>query len=117
MLSKKKLGIVDHSSVEDTTQDDHIHKASIFEVLRPSKPGSQPESLVTSPDVSTLKRAKRQPRIYDTKAHYRIVFKEREQSLHSMSRQCQIKLPLAVQAMHDILKGSMILFDIASESL
>ena len=109
-------GIADRSRVEDTAEDDHIYKASIFEILRAPKPGSQPPTLVTSPDVSTFKKAKLSPRVYGPKAHYRIVFKERGQSLHSMSRLRRIKLPLVVQAMHDILKGSMILSDSASES-
>ena len=97
-------------------QVDHIYKASIFEILRPSKPASQPSTLVTSPDVSTVKKAKLRPRVYSPKAHYRIVFKERGQSLHDMSRLCQVKLPLVVQAMYDIVKGSMILSVRASES-
>ena len=98
--------IADHS-VEDTAQGDHIYQASIFEVLRVSKLGSQPPTLVTLPDVSTSNKAKRPSCVYDPKAHYRIVFKERGQSLHSMSRLRQIKLPLVVQAMHDILKGTI----------
>ena len=44
----------DHRSVEGITQDEDIYKASIFEILRPSKPGSQLESLVTSPDSTHL---------------------------------------------------------------
>ena len=104
-------------SVKDTAQGDHIYKASIFEVLKVSNPGSQPLSLLTSPDVSTTRRSKRPPRVCDPKVHYRIVFKEGGgQSLFSMSRLRQIKLPLVVQAMHDILKGSMILSDSASRS-
>ena len=47
------VDIANHGSVEDITQDEHIYKAFIFEILSPSKPGSQPESLVTSPGVST----------------------------------------------------------------
>ena len=109
------IGIADHSTLEDTVRGDHIYKASIFETLRVSKPGSRPPTLVTSPDVSTSK-AKRSPRVYGPKAHYRIVFKERGQSLHSMSRLHQIKLPLVVQALHDVLKGSEILSNSASES-
>jgi hypothetical protein len=114
------FGIADLGSVGDATQSDHIYKASIFEVLRPSKPDSQsdsqPESLVTSPDVSTSRHTVRAPRVYGPKAHYRIVFKERGQSLHSMSCTRQIKLHHVVQAMHDILEGSVILSDSVSES-
>ena len=98
--------IAGHVRVKNTVQGDHICKASIFEVLRTLKPGSQTSTLVTSPDVSTSDKEKRQPRVYSPKAHYRIVFEERGQSLHSMSCQRQIKLLLVVQAMHDILKGS-----------
>ena len=110
------FGIADHITVEDIAPDDHAYKASIFEILRAAKPGSQPPTLVTSPDVSTSRKGKQSPRIYSPKAHYRIVFKERGQSLHTMSRAHQIKLPLVVEAMHDIVKGSMILSDSASES-
>ena len=111
-------GVADHRvhSVEDTAQADHIYKASIFEVLKVSNPGSQPPSLLTSPDVSTTRRAKPRPRVCGPKAHYRIVFEKRGQSLHSMSCLRQIKLPLVVQAMQDVLKGDMILYDSASES-
>ena len=101
------VAIAGHVRVKTTAQGDHIYKASIFEVLRTSKPGSQLSTLVTSPDVSTSDKEKLQPRVYGPKAHYRIVFEERGQSLHSMSChttcQRQIKLPLVVQAMHDIL--------------
>ena len=96
---------------EDTARVDHIHKASIFEILKVLSPASQSTSLVTSPDVSTSNQMKRPPRVYGPKTHYRIVFKERGESLHSMSRQRRIKLPLVVQAMHDILKGSMDLYN------
>jgi Fungal protein kinase len=92
---------------EDTARVDHTHRASIFEIMKALNPASRSTSLVTSPDVSTSNQMKRPPRVYGPKAHYRIVFKERGESLHSMSRQRQIKLPLVVQAMHDILKGSM----------
>jgi hypothetical protein len=109
-------GIANHVRVENATQGDHICKASIFEVLRTSKPGPQPPTLVTSPDVSTSNKAKRPSRVYGPKAHYSIVFEERGQSLHSMSCLRQIKLPLVVQAMHDILEGGMILSDSARES-
>ena len=109
------IGIADHSSMEDTARGGHIYKASIFETLRVSKPGSRPPTLVTSSDLS-INKAKRPPHVYGPKAHYRIDFKERGQSLHSMSRLHQIKLPLVVQALHDILKGSEILSDSASES-
>ena len=118
-----EAGIADRgtSSVEDTTQRGHIYyNASIFEVLRASKPDSQPPTLdlmLMSPDVSIYCKAERPPRVYGPKAHYRIVFKERGQSLHSMSRLRQIKLPLVVQAMHDILKGNtMIPSDCTSET-
>ena len=99
------LGIATHGSVEHTTEDDHIYKASIFEVLRPSKLDSEPESFITSREVSTSNKKKDQPREYSPKAHYRIVFKERGQSLYSMSCLGQIKLPLVVQTMRDILQG------------
>ena len=111
-------GITD-DSVEDIAQMDHIYNASIFEVLKTTKPGSQPASVASaaaSPDVSTTSKPIPQPRVYDPKAHYRIVFKERGQSLHSMSYARQIKLSLVVQAMHDVFKGSMILSNSASES-
>ena len=116
-LQKKmaNVGIADRSR-DGTTQDDRVYKASVFEVLRSPKPDSQPETLVTSPNVSTSKKTKPPPRVYGPKAHYRIVFKERGESLHSMSCLRQIKLPLVVQAMHDILKGSMTLSDNARES-
>ena len=108
-------GIADHDSVGDTAQDDHIYNASIFEVLRPSNPSSQSETLVTSPDVFTSNKIKHPPRVYGPKAHYRIVFKERGQSLHRLSCRRQIKLPLVVQAMYDIYKGNVILSDSGSE--
>ena len=110
-----EFGIATHGSVEDTTRGDNIYKASIFEVLRLSKLVSQSETLVTSPDVFTSIKTKQQPLVYGPKAHYRIVFEERGQSLHSMSCWRQIKLPLAVQALYDIQKGSVILSDSASE--
>jgi hypothetical protein len=109
-------GIADLNTVDDTAQGDHIHKASIFDILREPNPVSQPQTLVTSPDVSTSNKAKHQPRVYGPKAHYRIVFKERGESLHSMSRLREIKLPLVVQALRDILEGSMIQSDSASKS-
>ena len=96
--------------VEDTSQGDHIYEASIFEVLGPSKPVSQSETLVTSPDVSACNKTKHPPRVYGPKAHYRIFFEERGQSLHSMSCRRQIKLSLVIQAIHDILEGSATLF-------
>ena len=110
------FGIAAHRSMEDTTRGDHVYNASIFEILRLSKLVSQSESLVTSLDVSVSSETKHPPRVYGPKAHYRIVFEQRGQSLHRMSCDRQIKLPLVVQAMHDILKGCMILSDIASES-
>ena len=117
VIQKKlaNVSIADYNSMEDTAQDDHIHKASIFEVLKLSKPGSRPPTFATSPDVSTSRKAKKPPLEYDPKAHYRIVFKERGQSLHSMSHGHQVKVPLVVKAVRDILKG-MILSDSASES-
>ena len=111
-----KAGITDRGRVNDTMQGGHVHKASIFEVLRSPKPDCQPETLVTSPDVSTSKEAKRRPRVYGPKAHYRIVFKEKGESLHSMSCTHRITLPLVVKAMHDVIKGSMTLSDSANES-
>ena len=110
-----KVRIADYNSVEDTAKGDHIHKASIFEILGPSKPGSWPPTMVTSPDVSTSRKGNQPLHVYGPKAHYRIVFKERGQSLHSLSRGHQINVPLVVKAMHDILKGSMILSDGAIE--
>ena len=110
-------GIADDGMVENITQGDHVYTATIFEISRRPKPtGSQPESLVTSPDVSTSIKTKVGPRVYGAKAHYRLVFKERGESLHSMSCTRQIKLSHVVQAMHDILEGSMILSVSASES-
>ena len=47
-----------------------------------SKPGSQLEFLITSPDVPKSNKTKHSPREYSPKAHYRFVFKERGQSLH-----------------------------------
>ena len=103
-----EAGIADVGSMENTTKGDHIFTASIFEISGPSKlDGSQPGSLVTSPDVSTSNKTKDRPRKYGPKAHYRIVFKERGQSLHSMSCTRQIKLSLVMQAMRDILEGSV----------
>ena len=72
-----KAGITDRGSVEDTTQGDHIYRASIFEVLRASKPSSQQSTLdllLRSPHVSVCYKAKHPPRVYGPKAHYRIVF-------------------------------------------
>ena len=100
-----EVDISNHGGVEEVKRDEHIYEASIFEILRTSKPGSEMESLVTSPDVSTPKNTKQSPRVYSPKAHYRIVFKERGQSLYSMSCLGQIKLPLVVQVMGDILEG------------
>ncbi|KAF8811240.1 hypothetical protein BYT27DRAFT_7184620 [Phlegmacium glaucopus] len=93
--------------IKDTVQSDRIHKASIFEPLKALQPDSQSITLITSPDVSALNPdhgAKVPPRVYGPKAHYRIVFKERGMSLHSLSRLRQIKLPVVIQAMHDVLK-------------
>ena len=98
--------VIDDGRVEDIKPGDLIYTATIFEILRPWKPAvSQPESLVTSPDVSSPSKTKDRPREYGPKAHYRIVFKERGQSLYSMSFLGQIKLPLVVQTMRDILQG------------
>ena len=103
-----KISFADYSSVEDTAQGDLIYKASLFEVLRPSKPSSRPRTLVTSADVSTPRKAKQPLHVYDSKAHYGIVFKEREQSLHSMSRGHHVKVPLVVKGM--ILCGVVWIF-------
>ena len=81
-----------------------IYRASIFEVLkRAPKANSRTtlDALLWSPDVSTFYESKRPPLAYGAKAHYQIAFKERRQYLHSMSRLCQIRLPLAVQDMCD----------------
>ena len=109
--------------VLDTTQGDKTYEASIFEILKSAKPDrsdpqsdSQAKSLLTSPEVTTSNRTVRDPRVYGPKIHYRIVFKERGESLHSMSCTRQIRLSHVVQAMHDILEGSMILSVSASES-
>ncbi|KAF8811241.1 hypothetical protein BYT27DRAFT_7336283 [Phlegmacium glaucopus] len=84
-------------------------KATIYTrplYLSSSDPDSQSTSLITSPDVTTLDlNEKRLPRVYGPKAHYRIVFKERGESLHSLSRLRQIRLPLVMQAMQDVLKA------------
>ena len=100
------------TSAEDTVQSDRIHKASIFELLKVSKFDSQAESqsasLFISPDMSALSfdyLIKRQPLVYGPKVHYRIVFKERGESLHRMSHQHEIELLPVIQAMYDILKG------------
>ena len=111
-----ELGIADLGSAGDTTQGDNIYTASIFQILRKPKPGSHLESLITSPDVSTFNTTIDPPRVYGPKAHYRIVFKERGESLHSLSCTRQIKLHLVVQAMQDILKGSTMLSDSTIES-
>ena len=103
------VGIANRGRVTNATGGDHIYKASIFVILRTLKTGSQPESLVTSPDVSLSNKTNKLLRVYGAKAHYRLVFKERGQSLHSMSCMRKIKLPLVVQAMQDILEGSVIL--------
>ena len=55
------VGIANHGSVANTTKGDHIYKASIFEILRPLKPGSRPESLVTLLDVSLSSKQKLDP--------------------------------------------------------
>ena len=106
-----------HGSVADTTQGGHIYDASIFRVLKPWKPGSQPESLVTSPDVSSSNKKKHSPpsRVYSQR---RIIdlLSRREGSLLTISCIRQIKVPLVVQAMRDILEGSMILSISAGES-
>ena len=100
------VGIVDHST-EDYMQVDHIHRDFIFDILKMLNPASQSTSQVTSPNISTSNQMKHPPCAYGPKAHYQIVFKKRGESLHSMSHQRQIKLPLVVQAIHDILNGSM----------
>ena len=67
---------------------------------------------VSAPHVSSpnLNHQTVRPRVYGPKTHYRIVFKERGESLHSLSGQRQIKLPLVMQAMHDVLKGKLFYF-------
>ena len=99
---------------KDTVPSGPVHKASIFELLKVLKSDSQADSqsasLVTSPDMSILyldNRTKRQPLVYGPKAHYRIVFKERGESLHRMSHQHDIELLPVTQAMYDILKGDI----------
>ena len=117
MMADAGIADSDIGRVEDITQGDHLYTATVFEIWRPTKlVGSQSKSLVTSPDVSTSNKRKDRPRKYGPKAHYRIVFKERGQSLHSMSCTRDIKVPLVVQAMRDILEGSMILSVNTSES-
>ena len=100
----------------DAAPGDRVHKASIFEPFTVSKSDSQAEpqstAFVTSPDVSTPSldnRTKRPPLVYGPKAHYRIVFKERGESLHRMSCHRNIKLLPAIQFMHDILEGNVTL--------
>ena len=112
------LDIADREA-EDTVQSGPVYKASIFEIFKTSisktsklKLNSPPASFITSPDVSTPDPDHQtilQPRVYGPKAHYRIVFKERGESLHSLSRQCQIKLPVVIRAMDDVLEGNGIL--------
>ena len=80
-----KVSIADHNSVENTAQAGHICKASVFDVLKPSKPGSRPPTLVTTPEVSTSRKEELSPRVYDPKAPYRIVFKERGQSFQILN--------------------------------
>ena len=116
-LNKVQAMIADVSiAAEDTARIDHMHRASIFEVLRASKPVSEAPSLVTLevetsgklPEVSTFNQIKRPPRVYGPKAHHRTVLKEKGESppSPSMSRLRQIKLPLVVQAaVRNILKG------------
>ena len=56
-MMDEDVHISDHGRVEDTMQDDHIYKDSIFEVLKPPKPdsqsNSQPKALVMSSDITT----------------------------------------------------------------
>ena len=111
------IGIADDGRMENVTQGDHIYTATIFKIWRTSKrASSQPESFVTSPDVSTSSKAKDRLREYGPKAHYRIVFKERGQSLHSISCMRHNKLSLAVQAVHDILEGRFYLLVLRNSS-
>ena len=55
---------LDLLTMADTTQGGHIYDASIFRVLKPWKPGSQPESLVTSADLYPSNKKKHPPRVY-----------------------------------------------------
>ncbi|KAF8811221.1 hypothetical protein BYT27DRAFT_7252939 [Phlegmacium glaucopus] len=88
----------------DIVQSGHMYKATIFELLQRSNPDPQPASLLTAPNVTCIKPSPR-VLVYGPMAHYRMVFKERGESLHSLSRLCQIKLPLVLQAMQDVLKA------------
>ena len=106
------LGIADRDA-EDTVQSDPVYRASIFEISKTSKLGSQPTSLVTSPDISGPDPSHQEiqsPRVYGPKAHYRIVFKERGESLHSLSCRSQIKLLLVIRAMNDVREGDAIFY-------
>ena len=99
---------------EGTVRGDHhnIYQASIFELVKPSKLNLKSTTSVQSPDVSSPSldhQTKRPPRVYGARAHYRIVFKERGASLHSLSCMCQINLPLVLQTMREIIKGNFIL--------
>ncbi|KAF8809156.1 hypothetical protein BYT27DRAFT_7255026 [Phlegmacium glaucopus] len=96
------VAIADHGT-KNIAQDNRIHKASIFELLL--DPNSHPASLLTSPDVTLNLNLKCSPRVYGPKAHHRIIFKERGESLHNLSCLRQIKLPLIMQAMQDVLKA------------
>ena len=94
-----------------------LFRSSIFELLKVSKSDSQAESqsasLFIPLDMSTLYfdyLTKRQPLVYGPKAHYRIVFKERGESLHRMSHQHEIELLPVIQAMYDIFKGGWCYF-------
>ena len=89
--SMAKLDVADRRGAEDTVKCHYIYDASAFELFKVSN-----------------HQAKRPPHVYGPKAHYRIVFKERGASLHSLSH--HIKLRLVVQAMGTVLKGYFILF-------
>jgi hypothetical protein len=105
--------IPDRGAIGTVRGDHHrIHKASIFELFKSSKADRQLTTLVTAPDVSSLSfdhQTKRPPRVYGARAHYRIVFKEKGMSLHSLSCLRRIKVPLVVQSILEILEGNAIL--------
>ena len=72
--------LVDDGSVEDIKPGGLIYTATIFEILRPWKPAvSQPESLVTSPDVSLSSKTK-SDLVYMTQRRIIDLFPRREGS-------------------------------------
>ena len=106
-------GIADDGKVENITQDDHMYTATIFEILRPPKPAWNSWSRRrTFPSPAKQKSNL----VYMAQRRIINLFSRREGSLHSMNCMRQIKLPLAVQAMHDMLEGSVILSVSAIES-